>query len=334
MSNVDCRIRTSRIDIRHFLCLAVLLALQCSWDAPRDNPLDPYLGGNIEGRILTRRATGICDAEVLVPAASRIVRTDSAGQFGFYALPEESLWVYFAADGYVAESTGIRLEKGRIDTLTQYLNGLPCLDDCRVTSHRYGRNWPPDPLCFCRLSVLAGDLDGEADVESVWVEIPDIGYAHRLTYDPDEQSFVHTIRADSLPDRSLEALVGRDITFRVADRESATVESPACHLSRIIQHLPVPVFPAGGVDTLSTDTTFVWHRFNHGFRVRYHNEVVRIEGGGPAGVAAEFETAGPADTTFRFDIALLQPGDYYWTVEAIDTLGNSVRSREERFHRN
>jgi hypothetical protein len=89
------------------------------------------------------------------------------------------------------------------------------------------------------------------------------------------------------------------------------------------------VFPSGGQDTLSSDTVFIWYRFNHGYAVSYHSEVVRVEGGSPAGIAAEFDAA---DTAYRLASASLDSGDYYWTVEAIDEFGNSSRSAEELFH--
>jgi hypothetical protein len=97
-------------------------------------------------------------------------------------------------------------------------------------------------------------------------------------------------------------------------------------MNRIITDLPVPEFPASGEDTLSGDTVFSWRQFDHGYAVRYHGQIVRIQGGSPAGVAADFAVT---DTTWRFSAALLDSGDYYWTIEAIDEFGNSSRSAEE-----
>ncbi len=111
--------------------------------------------------------------------------------------------------------------------------------------------------------------------------------------------------------------------------ESATATVALPGITRIINDLPEPAFPSGGLDTLASDTIVSWYRFDRGFQVHYRGEVVRIEGGSPAGVAAEFETS---DTTWLFDWDLLQSGDYYWTIEAIDGFGNSSRSVEEVFH--
>jgi hypothetical protein len=319
--------------LRHVANLGVglLLALALSCHAPHDNPFDPALGGNVAGRVLTRRATPIAGARVQVAAAGREDVTDSAGSFYIYDLPEESVWVVTRADSFAPDSAWVGLAAGQVDSLTRYLDGLPYIRSCEVTSHVYGRSWPPDPLAFCRLAAEAGDVDGEADVESVWVEIPDLAIARRLAYDPDRRSFRMTIWADSLPGLSLETLVGLKTDLRVADKEGAVSRGPDCTLGRIIMDLPVIVYPAGGLDTVATDTTFRWHQFSHGFGVSYHCEVTRIEGGGPGGVAATFDTPRTGDTSYRFNRALLAPGDYYWTVEAIDAQGNSSRSLEELF---
>ena len=315
---------------RGFLvALAVVAVVRCSWDAPRDNPLDPTLGGNISGQVLTRRATPIAGAKVSVPAAGRIVETDSAGSFDLLGLPEESVWVFFTADGYAADSTRVALAKGEIETDTAYLNGLPFLQNCRVTTHVYGRGWPPEPLQFCALSATAGDADGQADLDSVWVEIPAIRYSQRLPYDSDDKLFVQTLWAEDLPGQAMDTLVGQEVRFSVVDLESTAATVAVDGITRIITDLPEPVFPSGGMDTLSSDTVFSWYRFDHGYAVHYHGQVVRIQGGSPAGVAAEFETA---DTTWLFDPSQLDSGDYYWTIEAIDGFGNSSRSAEELFH--
>jgi len=315
--------------IQLLVALAVVATLRCSWDAPRDNPLDPALGGNISGRVLTRRATPIAAAKISVPDAGRVIETDSSGGFELRGLPVESVWVFVTAQGYAAESTRLALVKGEIDTMTMYLDGLPFLQNCRVTTHVYGRDWPPEPLKFCTLSATAGDVDGAADVDSVMAQIPAIGYSQRLSYNPDEQVFAQTLLAEDLPGQSLDTLVGQDVRFSVVDMESTVTSVTVPGITRIITDLPEPAFPTGGLDTLSQDTTFSWYRFDHGFGVTYYGELVRVESGSPAGVAADFDAT---DTTWRFQSSLLDPGDYYWTIEAIDGFGNSSRSAEELFH--
>jgi len=309
---------------------ALLAALACN--APHDNPIDPALGGNLDGRVLTRRATGIAGAEVVVPAAGRFCLTDTGGDFSFRGLPADSQWVRVAAEGYVTESTQVGLARGRIDTLARYLNGLPFFTDCRVTSHVWGRGWPPDPLVFFRLGAEAGDPDGATDLDSVWCEIPAIGLSQRLPYDPEADQYQLTLWASGLPDQNPETLVGTDIRFRVADIEGAVTDAAGCRVARLIYDLPVPTFPAGGLDTLTGDTTFCWLSFGAGYPVSYYGEVVRIEGGGPAGTVLTFARPATGDTTWRCPHESLPTGDYYWTIEAFDGFGNSGRSAEQRFH--
>ncbi len=317
--------------MRRLLGFGVVCGIACSWNAPHDNPLDPSLGGNIEGRVLTRRATGIHGAEVAVPAAGRLCRTDSTGCFLLLGLPAETTLVFFSCPGYAPDSARLGLTKGKIYSLAVYLNGLPYFEECNVTTHVYGRSWPPDPLCFLSLTATVSDSDGEPDIDSVWFEIPAVGRSGRLLFDPNTKRFVHTLWSESVPSRSLDTLVGQEVSFLVADKEGAVVTKKHPGVSRLIYELPVPVFPSGGLDTVWVDTTFVWRRFNVGFGLHYRGEVVRIEGGGPGAVAARFETPGSSDTTYRFSRALLTPGIYYWTLEAVDAFGNSSRSAEELF---
>jgi len=325
----SCQVRPSRAVLACSLLIVPLL-LACSWDAPRDNPLDPNLGGNIEGRVLTRRATGIHGAEAVIPALGRFACTDSSGTFEFRGLDEDSVWVRVAAEGYAADSARLGLKKGRIDTVTRYLNGLPFFSECRISSHVYGRGWPPEPLSFFRLTARVADPDGAPDIDSVWAEIPCIEYAERLTFDPEEEHFVQPIW--EIPGQSPETLVGQAVSFKVVDNEGGSGLETGSRVMRIIYDLPEPRFPAGGLDTVDIDTTFAWRVFDYGYEVGYHAEIVRVEGGGPAGVVMTFDAAGSADTTFRVTTDSLPEGDYYWTVEAIDRFGNSSRSAEELFH--
>ena len=311
------------------LAVALLIAT-CS--APRDNPLDPNLGGNIEGRVMTRFAHGISGAEVLVPGADRVVYTDTAGRFGLYGLPEGSQRIIVGVDNYAPESSRLTLARGRIDDTTFYLNGLPRLADCDITTHVYGHGWPPNRYYF-KLSTVAGDQDGETDLDSVWAEAPDLDYRVRMDYDPNLRLFTRTLPAESLPGEQLETLVGRPVLFCAADKEGIVTRSPSVYLSRIIAYFPEQAFPASGFDTLRSDTLFFWRTFDHGFWVRYYCEITRIESGSPAGTAGQFSTSSPLDTSFRFATSALDTGDYYWTVEAIDAFGNSIRSPEARFHR-
>jgi len=125
---------------------------------------------------MTRRADGIPSALVLIPGADRVTRTDSAGGFSFRGLPEQTLWVYLSADGYAPDSQLVQTDKGRIDSLTSYLNGLPYFTHCSISAHVYGRGWPPETLLYCRLAAQVTDRDGDADIDSVWASIPDIGF--------------------------------------------------------------------------------------------------------------------------------------------------------------
>jgi hypothetical protein len=310
--------------------LAALFLAACN--APHDNPLDPTLGGNLEGRVLNRRATGIEHAVVTLPAAGRFCHTDSSGDFVLSRLPEGFFVLSIDAAGHAPETAALEFRKGRIDTLTRYLNGLPYFTVSRVTSHVYGQGWPPEPLYFFRLTASATDTDGDADIDSVWAEIAELEISERLTFDPEQGHFRTTLWSNSVPGQNPETMVGQNVEFNVVDIEGAHTIGPECSLSRIIYELPTAVFPAGGVDTVRSDTMLVWNRFRPGFLVSYQGEVVRIEGGGSAGVVLSFETGEPNDTTFRLDASKLPTGDYYWTIEAIDGFGNSSRSQEERFH--
>ncbi|KPJ73482.1 hypothetical protein AMJ52_03635 [candidate division TA06 bacterium DG_78] len=314
-------------------CTIILFSLNCSLDAPRDNPLDPNLGGNIWGRVLSRNSYGIAEVEVSIPDVDVITYTDTSGDFGLYVLPEDSMYIFFTHDSYSPESAIIVPKTSEIDTIIVELNGLPYFINCDVTTHYYDRNLPAGPLYFCELSTIAGDIDGDIDIDSVLVEIPALSYSQRLNYDPDIQMFMHKLYADELPGMTLEALVGKQIFFKIIDKDNTAVRSSPYYISRIIYQSPDVIFPSGGLDVLIADTTFIWHKYDYGFYVHYHGEIVRIIGGGPAGVASEFDVFAQNDTTYNVSVSILDPGEYYWTLEVIDSFGNSARSKEERFYR-
>ena len=303
----------------------------CSLNAPRDNPLDPELGGNIYGRVLSRNSYGIADVEISIPQADVITYTDAHGDFGLYVLPEGRMWVFFTHDNYSSESTMVVTKEGKLDTLMIYLNGLPYFINCEVTTHHYDEHLPAEPLYFCRLSTVASDIDGEIDIDSVWVEIPALFYAKRLIYDSFKREFNYILLAEELPGQNLETLVGKNIFFNIADKDSTVVQSSPYYVSRIIHQLPKVIFPSGGADILTTDTTFIWHKYNNGFYVRYYGEIARTSEGEP--VVYEFNILEQNDTTYSLDISVLNEGEYIWTLEIIDSLGNSARNRKQKFYR-
>ncbi len=262
----------------------------------------------------------------------RSCTVDSAGRFELANLPDGNLLVRYAAPGYVPESAIAEVARGRVDSTTRYLNGMPAVDGCRISSHVYYQSWPPEPLYFFRLSTDATDPDGAVDVESVWAEVPAVGLHQRLTFSPESLDYRATVWMSSLPVPHPETIVGRPALFRIADREAAVGADGASAVYRLMYDLPEPAFPLGGVDTVASDTTFYWHRFDKGYRVSYRCEVVLIVGGGPGGVVMAATTPGPADTSLTVSRSALPAGDCYWTVEAIDEYGNSSRSKEERFN--
>jgi hypothetical protein len=316
-----------------FGLLGIALALCGACNAPHDNPRDPLLGGSLEARVMTRRATGISGATVTVESAGRYEYTDSIGWVGLYGLPPCSSWVSAQASGYAPESVRMCFTRGRTDTFSWYLDGQPYLRKYSVTTHRNYHDYPRNPDNFFQLSTQAGDPDGASDIDSVWAEIPGLDLAYPLEYDQTLHDYTITLNADSLPGGSLEALAGTPVYFYVVDRESVVTQSDPCTVTRIIYDSLYPGFPSGEgqMDSVHGFTTFAWRPFNEGYWVRYRGDIVKDIGFGEELVETDsFFTAGPLDTTFRYDASSLRD-TFLWTLEAIDTFGNSCRSKEEVF---
>ncbi len=218
-------------------------------------------------------------------------------------------------------------------------HGLPYFINCKVTTHCYEvvevQPELPDPES-CAFYAIVGDISEDVDIESVWIEIPALSYTKRLPYDSDIQEYFQKLGGRELPGEGLEVLTGRDIFFNITTEDSKIVQSSPYRISRIIHDLPEVIFPKKG-DTVFTNLTFIWHKHNHGYYVRYHGDIYLIVVIDTPFIYTKpfdsFDIDKQNDTTYNFDPSMLGSGYYYWTLAVIDSFGNSARCKEQVFYK-
>ncbi len=323
-----------------FILLTIIwvVGLNCISDAPHENPLDPENPNTsltLKGQVLTRYPPyqGIPDVEVWVEPLHRFTRTDSAGEFMFNDLKSGSYTIIAQREGYDSDTIAITLVDHLV--LEIYLDALPRFQRVALTTHRYGRYFPPEDLYFLLIDVWVSDRDGNSDIVKMEYAIADLGFQDtlRLVEFPDAYTarFVvqRTPQDFQLP--SLHTLIGKAFTFQVEDQSGQRTTSPPYYLTRIVETLPVVVQPTG-LQTISTaqDTIlFQWEAVYLPYPFMFRVEIYRLDFGVTtlvqrmAGIAADQTTV-----AYRND---LTPGDHFWVVYIVDEYGNTSRSREGAF---
>lgn len=173
----------------------LVVVLACSLNAPHDNPFDPSLGGTVEGIVVDRQGRGIHDAKISVLPVGREVLSDENGNFIIYSLPVDRQCLICQQLLYAQESVYVEIDKGEKDSVRFVLNGLPKLSSESIRTFHWIRSWPLDDLFFCKTEVTVCDTDGLADIDTVWLRIPDLSISSPLVYEPKQKLYNYTIWA-------------------------------------------------------------------------------------------------------------------------------------------
>ena len=327
--------------ISAFAAAVLLTTAGCLGDAPHDNPLDPRSDafedeGALTGQITTRAAAPVTEAEVrLVPPASVVLpalvtRTDAQGRFRFTGAPRaDGYRVEVVRDGFAPEAmTSVSVRAGRTEELGPVvLNALPVFTTVQLRTLHISRWWPENDLFFLDLDATLDDADGLNDVDAVRFALPGLGFAVTLENRGDGR-YARTVEADSLPARSLQALVGAELRLTAEDRMGGTATA-APALTRVIETTPVASAPQGLALTESARPVLQWEPAAVSFAFTYRIDVFRDDANRAVRVATLDGL--PAAAT---EVQLPDPlptGTYFWTVSLVDAFGNRSRSKEAGF---
>ncbi len=318
-----------RVIIRSF-CLFLLF---CS--PKRDNPYDPNSDlynprTTLRGCCLSRTNIPIPDARIRL----RLIKdhtfyetfTDSQGRYEIIDCPAESILVSAEKENFAPETTSISPVVYKVETLNFILEGLPKILNADVFSHYCQRHIPYDSAVLT-LRCEVKDEEGQGDIASVFGVIEGLADTLPLLFQSGllyEKSF----REESLS-RSLDEIIGRNISIWVKDIFGHLVHTNPLHLIRVIRNPPEPVSPLGG-DSVSHHPILVWRPFNYRYEHSFFVLIYRIIPNLEPILYRRYENIPKSDTSLLVTDSLI-PGYYYWQIGVLDSYNNWAKSAEAVF---
>jgi len=303
----------------------------CAPDAPHDNPLDPAspnrkTDGNLSGNVLIVNSltVGIAGALVTIEGTNLAELTAANGNFSFSDAPSGNITIVITKSTYLSDTLRINLPVGgNIDT-SVHLDALPQVSNAQVVTSKVD-HWYPGPVYTASISADVSDPDGSYDIGNVYAVVDSVSFG--MSYNNVFGNYQVIINADSLPDQSLQWLVGKQFNVFAIDHENGVGQSPGFYVTRIIESEPSPTSPFQ--DTTLGHPKLDWNPPVVSFEYTYQLQVVSLAGGtiwSKVGISSSI-----LDYSYPDSLPSLPGGNYYWTVGVVDQFGNSASSKEAAF---
>lgn len=324
-------------DLRNLNILFVIFSMMtisitaCVDDAPHSNPLDPVHGGQlvIEGRVLTfyQPRQALPNALITLIPGNRIVYSDQSGNFRFGQLQSGKYQLICNLDGYHIDTLSIDLANNQ--TPQFLLDGLPQFESISLTTHKRSRWFPLGDTYLLEAAARVSDPDGLSDIRRVLLHFPDISFSDTLQPTSDRANFDNIWQESELSVQKLHQLIGREAHFEVQDFFHQSTNSNAHYLTRIIEYTPQLVAPIDFLSITGDTLLFEWQPFILPYRFDLYIELFQISFGVPIKIN-EIGPVAATESNYQY-IAVLESGDYFWTLKIVDEFGNSSASKEGSF---
>jgi hypothetical protein len=309
-----------------------LLVSGCVPDASHDNPLDPDSrafsnSGTLSGNVLSfyQPYAGISGALVTIQPSGIAGVTNSAGAFSVSGVPAGSARIIVSRSGYLTDTVDTKAVVGSESKVDIHLDALPVVGTCQVVTRKIDQWWP-HAVFSALVSGTLTDPDGLGDIAGATLQVDTMKFA--MTYVPDQQLYQVSIDAATLPQGSLEWLVGKPLTITARDRIGASTLGKSFSVTRIIQDTPILISPTA-LDTASASPLLVWAQPTLQFPYSYKLELFRLDQGLPS-LLWSVSNVSASLSSFQYPNTL-PTGVYFWTISVVDEFGNLSRSKEGSF---
>ncbi len=312
----------------------VLFGLRCVPEAPHTNPVDPYFESlaarkYFQGEVLHKNEpfSPLSDCRVLMLPERQFEVTDAKGRFRFTIRQAGVHQFIFEKDGFSSDTVRVDPDTVRRSPVHFFLNGKPYVKQFKLFSE-YIDQWWPDPVTLVHFQLLADDPDGVSDLQTIRMQVPEIGLdtVFQATGKPD--SFALRLADEDFPENDPFRLIGKDIFIRLVDKSQEAVQEGPYHLIRILENSPIPLEPVS-LQEVSPRPLFRWEPYPASFAFTYEVGVYFIQAGVPVLI---FQDRGLPATRLEYQYPdSLSTGTYFWTVGVRDELGNFSRSKEASF---
>ena len=319
------------------LLLVLLLVISCTKNADRDNPLDPWSGdyetfGKLEGHVYTYYAPfqPIASALITLLPENQTTISNQAGAFAFANVSPDSYLLTVDYPGYASDTVEVLIQSNRTTLIQFNLDGLPRLDTLVLSSGFQHEHYPFEPVRMIDVTAKVHDPDGPADVASVAVIIPDIGFKDTLSISLVIGTFQKKIEEKDLSTDHIEELIGKPFFIEITDKVGKVCRYGPKYLFRVIDDEPEIISPRGSA-SVGIQPTLKWKTLQLRFSFTFKVEIYAI---------SEDQILYPAIYTFsgissgisEFQLGTTLPaGLYLWVVSIVDNWGDWSRSKPATF---
>jgi len=304
----------------------------CVPDASHDNPIDPNSrafsnSGTLSGNVLSfyQPYAGIAGALVTIQPSGVAGWTNSAGEFSINGVAAGSVRIIASRSGYLTDTVDTKAVVASESKVDIHLDALPVVGACQAVTRKIDQWWP-HAVYSAVVSGTVTDPDGLGDISGATLLVDTMKLA--MTYVPNQQLYQVNIDAATLPQGSLEWLVGKSFTVTARDRIGATTAGKSFSVTRIIQDAPIPLSPTA-LDTAGASPQMVWAQPTLPFTYSYKIELFRLDQGVPS-LLWSASNLSPSLSSFQYPNSL-STGTFFWTISVVDEFGNLSRSKEASF---
>jgi hypothetical protein len=310
----------------------MLMMSGCVPDASHDNPLDPASSafsnsGTLSGNVYSfyQPYVGITGALVTLQPSGIAGLTNSGGAYSIDGVPAGSVRIIVSRSGYMTDTVDTKASVGIESKLDVHLDALPVIGACQVVTRKIDQWWP-HAVYSAVVNAAVTDPDGSGDVAGATLQVDTMKFV--MTYAPDQQIYQVTVDAASLPQGSLEWLVGKSFSIMARDRIGALTVGKPFSPTRIIQDAPIPLSPTA-LDTASASPLLFWAQPSLQFPYSYKIELFRLDQGVPTLLWSAANLSSSL-SSFQYPNTL-STGTFFWTISVVDEFGNLSRSKEASF---
>lgn len=309
----------------------------CSFDAERDNPLDPKSdnyqpSARLEGNVtMLNDSIPIAGAAVTLYPDSITLYTGQNGHYSIDRLEAGDYTVALEHPNFFSMSCSVKIFPGQTNTQNFNMNALPSFDSVSITSQRYIFNSFLE--YFYKLKVFANISDPDGGLRDSAVVVWSGGYSANLSRQPGTSFYIVLLDTNNFIGSEVENMLGIQFIVQATDISGGTAQSNPFQLVRIIKSIIRPHRPSG---TSSGNPTFEWSRAlsppiefdDYIYRLFVYNETQ------PEMVRYEAVIDSVTDTiaiTYVMNDDTLDAGSYSWRVQVEDSFGNFSRCEKAYF---
>lgn len=319
----------------------------CSFDAERDNPLDPHSPdyqpevppkATLKGKV-TRLDTTIALPEVYIflSPGSRGTTSGSDGTYMFSELDSGSFTLVLEHPDYQGIIDELELSSGDTLSRSYAMNAHPQFDSVSITSQRI-RTQPYSYEHYYQMLIFAqvSDPDGNSQLSDsafvFWNNEVDT-----LIREGGTSNYIAILSENRFPGGDIENMLGVQFEITVSDIQGDTARFQFAQLARVIEtqmvfDSPPPNSPFTEIPDFSWRVPQVV--FDYKYRFKLFNEDTRqllLEE-----VLYDTSQSVVYDSiagliTYSIEEYTLEVGNYYWTIQFEDVFGDFSRSTDLPF---